>query len=567
MLNYRWTIRKNNDEETVQRIANHLKIPKSLAEVLVSRGLNHREDAESFLKPSLNDLHNPFIMTDMQKAVERILQAVRKQELIWVHGDYDVDGTASTSMLCQFLTEIGGRVDYYIPDRFEDGYGLSEKSIDLGISRGATLLVTVDVGITSYEQIEYASSKNIDTIICDHHEPGPQIPNVVAILDPLMPGCPYPFKSLSACGVVFKLVQAIAHELGISSKAIEYLDYVAISSAADMVPLMGENRILVHYGLKLLNSKPRPGIKGLIHCTGLKEGNITASNIVYAIAPLINAAGRLGDAKRSVEMMMQKDENAAFRIAQVLEDENRKRRLFDQHAFEQAIPIAEELIKKNSPHSLVIYGDKWHAGVIGIVASRLVDRYNLPSVLLTNIDGVAKGSARSVNDFDVHTALKKCEDLLIEFGGHKHAAGLSLQIENVPEFRRRFDEMAKISITTEMLTPEILIDAELRFNELSPTFLNSLNKFAPYGYANHKPVFISTGVRSQNGIKIIGSNSIKFRAIQNNFAIDAIGPNLAKKINLCNGGKTFSIVYNFEFSAFGGNKSPQLHIKDIRPDN
>jgi single-stranded-DNA-specific exonuclease len=566
MLNYRWTIRQNNDEETVQRIAKFLKIPKSLAEVLASRGLTDQDDAEGFFKPSLNELHNPFIMEDMQKAVDRILLAIRRQELIWVHGDYDVDGTASTSMVCQFLTEIGGRVDYYIPDRFEDGYGLSEKSIDLGISRGASLLLTVDVGITSYEQIEYATSKNVDTIICDHHEPGPHIPKVVAILDPLMPGCPYPFKSLSACGVAFKLVQAIAHELGISSKAIEFLDYVAISSAADMVPLLGENRILVHYGLKLLNSNPRPGLKGLIHCTGLKLGHITASNIVYAIAPLINAAGRLGDAKRSVEMMMQKDENVAFRIAQILEDENRKRRLFDQHAFEEAIPIADELIKTTAPHSLVIYGDKWHAGVIGIVASRLVDRYNLPSILLTNIDGVAKGSARSINDFDVHTALKICEDLLLEFGGHKHAAGLSLKIENVPEFRKRFDDLAKLKITTEMLTPEILIDAELQFNELSPSFLNTLNIFAPYGYANYKPVFVSNGVKSQNGIKIIGNSNIRFRAIQNNFAIDAIGINLAKKVNLCNNNKSFSIVYSLEFSNFSGNKTPQLNIKDIRPD-
>ncbi|MDX9790779.1 MAG: single-stranded-DNA-specific exonuclease RecJ, partial [Candidatus Kapabacteria bacterium] len=522
MLNYRWTIRPYNDCETVHNLAKTLNIPKSLAQVLASRGHESKKDAETFFKPSLDSLHDPYLMTDMEKAVERILEAVSKQELIWVHGDYDVDGTASTAMVCQFINSIGGRVDYYIPDRFEDGYGLSNKSIDLALARNSKLLLTVDVGITSYEQLDYAAEKGMQTIICDHHEPGEFEPNAYAILDPLLPDCPYPFKSLAACGVAFKLVQALCIRLGIKEKAYQYLDYVAISSAADMVPLKGENRILVHYGLKRLNSNPRPGINGLIHCTGLRLGNITASNIVYAVAPLINAAGRLGDAKRSVEMMLQQDENAAFRIAQILEDENRKRRLFDQKAFEEAIPLAKSLIENDAPHSLVIYGENWHAGVIGIVASRLVDKFNLPSVLLTNIDGVAKGSARSINDFDVHSALKLCDDILLEYGGHKHAAGLSLKVEHINEFRKRFDELARLSITKEMLMPEIVVDAELQFNELSPNFLHTLGKFAPYGFANYKPVFISNGVNSVNGVKVVGNNNLRFRAIQNNFVIDAI---------------------------------------------
>ncbi|GAB1371348.1 hypothetical protein MASR1M45_14100 [Candidatus Kapaibacterium sp.] len=323
---------------------------------------------------------------------------------------------------------------------------------------------------------------------------------------------------------------------------------------------------MVHHGLKQLNSKPRPGLNGLIHCTGLRLGKITASNIVYAVAPLINAAGRLGDAKRSVEMMLQQDENAAFRIAQILEDENRKRRLFDQKAFEEAIPMAKKFIEDNAPHSLVIYGEKWHAGVIGIVASRLVDKFNLPSVLLTNIDGIAKGSARSVNDFDVHTALKKCEDILLEFGGHKHAAGLSLKIEHIEEFRRRFDELAKVDISTDMLLPEIVVDAELQFNELSPNFLHSLSKFAPYGFSNYKPVFLTRGVKSVNGVKVVGNNNLRFRAIQNNFVIDAIGQNLASKLQFCTNGKKFTIVYNLELTSLNGAKTPQLIIKDIKPD-
>lgn len=566
MLNYRWTFRNYNDDETVHNLAKNLNIPKSLAQVLATRGHESKKGAETFFKPSLDDLHSPFLMEDMHKAVERILEAVKKQELIWVHGDYDVDGTASTSMICQFISSIGGKVDYYIPDRFEDGYGLSIKSIDLGLMKNAKILLTVDVGITSFEQLEYAYSKGLDTIICDHHEPGENQPKAYAILDPLKPGCPYPFKTLAACGVAFKLVQAICIKLDIPQKAYEYLDYVAISSAADMVPLRDENRIMVHYGLKLLNTNPRPGLNGLIHCTGLRLGNITASNIVYAVAPLINAAGRLGDAKRSVEMMLQMDENAAFRIAQVLEDENRKRRIFDQKAFEEAIPMAKKLIENNAPHSLVIYGDNWHAGVIGIVASRLVDKFNLPSVLLTNIDGIAKGSARSINDFDVHSALKKCDDLLLEYGGHKHAAGLSLKVEHIDEFRQRFDDLAKQSITPDMLMPEIVVDAELQFNELSPNFLHTLSKFAPYGFANYKPVFLSNRVRSVNGVKVVGNNNMRFRAIQNNFVIDAVGQNLASKVNLCTNGKHFSIVYNLELTSLNGAKTPQLIIKDIKPE-
>lgn len=565
-MNYRWKFDKSYDEDDVQNLTKELKIPRSLANVLLSRGLKTTKEVENFFKPSLDDLHDPYLMADMEKAVDRILIAIRNKELIWVHGDYDVDGTASTSMICQFITEIGGRIDYYIPDRFEDGYGLSNKSINYGLERGAKILLTVDVGITSYDQLQYAKSKGLDIIICDHHEPGPMIPEAIAILDPLKPGCPYPFKSLAACGVTFKLVHAIAQKLDIVGMAYSYLDYVAISSAADMVPLIDENRTLVHFGLQILNSNPRPGLKGLIHCTGLKEGTITASNIVFAIAPLINAAGRLGDARRSVEMMMQNDENVAFRIAQILEDENRKRRLFDQKTFEEAIPIAEKFLRENAPRSLVVYGANWHPGVIGIVASRLVDRYNLPSILLTNIDGIAKGSARSISEFDVHSALKQCEDLLLEFGGHKHAAGLSLKVEHLEEFRKRFDDIARTQITQEMLIPEIYVDADLQLNELSPNFFSVLNNFAPYGFSNNKPMFISRGVKSVNGVKVVGNNNIRFRAIQNNFVIDAIGINLLSKIDLCTNGKKFSIVYNLETNNFNGNRSPQLNIKDIRPD-
>ncbi|MFW5662383.1 MAG: single-stranded-DNA-specific exonuclease RecJ [Bacteroidota bacterium] len=562
----RWNFRKVANEEIIHNLTKALKIPESLTKVLISRGISTEDKANSFLQPSLDDIHNPFLMDGMERAVDRVLKAIKMNETIWIHGDYDVDGTASTAMLCSFLKRNGATVEYYIPDRFDEGYGLSNKSIDLAIKAGATLLITVDVGITAFQPLSYANSKDFDVIICDHHEPGDTLPPVYAILDPIKGNCNYPFKFLAACGVTFKFIQAIAEQLGQPEMAFEYLDFVALSSAADMVPLIDENRALVHYGLKLLNRNPRPGIKGLVYCTGLKQGMINATNIVYAIAPLINAAGRLGDAKRSVEMMLQEDEIAAFQIAQQLEDENRKRRLYDQQTFEEAIPIAENLLAEKDRRSLVIHHPHWHAGVIGIVASRLVDRFHLPTVLLTTIEGVAKGSARSISDFDVHTALKQCEDLLVEFGGHKHAAGLSIKEENIREFRERFDAIAALHITKDMLMPEIMIDSELKLNELSPKFFKILNLFAPFGFENQKPVFYSRNVRSINGVKIVGNNNIKFRAFQNNFVIDAIGHNLASKIHIAAGGKPFSIVYNLETINFNGQRSPQLTIKDIRLD-
>jgi single-stranded-DNA-specific exonuclease len=565
-LNYRWTFRKKPDESIIHKIASSLEIPTSLAVALNARGVNDEIEAKKFFMPSLDDLHDPFLMDGMDIAVERILKAVENKEIIWIHGDYDVDGTSSTAMLLQFIREIGGKAEYYIPDRFTEGYGFSISSAKKAKEAGVSLIITVDVGITSYEPFDYVKEIGIDAIICDHHEPGEQVPYSLTILDPLKPQCNYPFKNLAACGVAFKLVQGLAIKLGKVKDIFTYLDYVALASAADMVPLVGENRTLVYYGLKQLNIKPRPGIKGLIDCTNVKIGNINTSNIVYSLAPLINAAGRLGSASRSVEMMIKPDPTQAFQIAQQLEQENRRRRIFDERTFEEAIPIADKLLENKSRRSLVIHKPHWHAGVIGIVASRLVDRYHLPTVLLTTIDSVAKGSARSITDFDIHSALKKCGHMLVEYGGHKHAAGLSMEENMVDEFREALDKIAKEQITSEMLQPEIVIDAELKLFELSPRFLETLSKFAPYGFDNNKPVFFSRGVRSANGVKIVGKNHLKFRAYQS-FEIDAIGYNLGNKIKHCMQGKSFSIIYNIEENTYNGFSTPQLRIKDILPDD
>jgi len=575
MSDFIWKLRGEPDESAVKTIAGNFKIPKGLARVLVARGLDTPKKVNDFFHPSLENLYDPFLLKDMDKAVDRILKAIKNKEKIIVHGDYDVDGTTSTSMLVEFIRKLGGNVTYHIPDRFQEGYGIISQTVDRIKEQGVSLIITVDVGITSVEAINYAHSIGLDTIICDHHEPGPQLPQAYAILDPLLPDSNYPFKHLAACGVVFKLIQAIAKVLNIEEEAFSFLDFVAIASAADMVPLVDENRILSYYGLKLLNEKPRPGIKGLLHCTNLTPGNLTTLHIIYSLAPLINAAGRLGDAMRSVEMMIQKDEIVAFQMAQQLEQDNRMRRYYDEKTYEEAIPMAEEFLSKNDRRSLILHKDDWHAGVIGIVASRLVDKFHLPTILLTTMFNSAKGSARSIINFDIHSALKECSHLLEEFGGHKHAAGLSLKLENLENFIECFDSVAHKHITKEMLTPELIIDAEISLSELSPKFFQFLQLFAPFGFENSKPVFLSRGIYSKNGVKVYGANNFRFRALQpinisgGNvfFEIDAVGQNLGDKIKYLNNGKPFSMVYVLEEVFFGSQTQFQLRVKDIRPES
>lgn len=571
-MNYRWNYESTQNEERITQLAKSLKISKTLTRVLEKRGITDKKAADAFFNPNLDSLYDPYKMLNMEKAVERILKARDEEEGIWVHGDYDVDGTCSTGMLVMFLREIGIRVDYFIPDRFIDGFGLSVKSIDLALQNKCKTLISVDVGITAIKPLQHATKVGIDTIICDHHQPGDEIPDVYALLDPIQPGDEYPFKHLAACGVVFKLIQAMYQKLGTPKKAYKYLDFVALATAADMVPLFDENRVMVNHGLKLINEDPRPGFKGLIHCTKLDVGSITATNAVFALAPIINAAGRMGAAMRSVEMMTSDDEIAAFQIAQQLEDENRKRRVFDAQTFEESIPMAEEQVKQGRK-ALVLHKADWHVGVIGIVASRLVDRFNMPTFLLTSIDGYGKGSCRSANNFDVHTALKiadtelrKKGEHLHEYGGHTHAAGLTIKEDLIDEFRDIVDGLASEEITNEMMTPEINIDANLKLNELSPNFLKTLSKFAPHGFTNSKPIFCSKGVTSANGVKVIGQNNLKFRAFQSNFVIDAIGYGLADKYSIVASGKPFSIVYNLEINSHYLNNFPQLYIKDIKAD-
>ncbi|MBN1397478.1 MAG: single-stranded-DNA-specific exonuclease RecJ, partial [Bacteroidetes bacterium] len=438
---YRWTFRKDTDLSAedvriAQSLAQDLSISPILAKILVSRRIDTFEKARAYFRPSMEDLHDPFIIDQMQPAVERIIKALTNNEHMTVFGDYDVDGTDGTAMLWRFLKDVGANADYFIPDRIKDGYGISTAGIDHIHKIGTKLLIAVDCGITAVQQTEYARSFGIDVVICDHHEPGNEIPAASAVLDTLKPSCNYPFKFLCGCGVAFKLIQALSFTEPIRSKLgedapkrlLDYLQYVTLATTADIVPLVGENRTMVKLGLELINSIPVPGIRALIETSGLTPGKISSGQIVFVLAPRINAVGRLGDATRAVEMLGSSSFDDAVQIAKVMEDENFQRRKIDEETFIQAQEIVERFLDADDDSAIVLHQGTWHPGVIGIVASRLVERYYRPTIMMTTVDGVAKGSARSVSGFNIHEALKRCEDKLIQFGGHKYAAGLTVNL-------------------------------------------------------------------------------------------------------------------------------------------
>jgi single-stranded-DNA-specific exonuclease len=563
-LNSSWTLNAASDDQTILSLAQSESVPETIAKILISRGITAQDDIQGFFHPLLERLHDPFSMDGMDKAVERIERAIANGEPIRIYGDYDVDGTVTTAMLTRFLRSIGAVVDFHIPKRFTEVYGLSIDTIETTFLDDRKLLIAVDTGVTATEAIAYAQSLDLDVIVCDHHEPSDTLPPAYALLNPIKGSCSYPFKHLCACGVTFKLIQALCLRRGVPEKAFEYLDLVAVASTADMVPLVGENRILVHFGLEAINSKPRTGLKGLFDCTNTKVGGVTSSTIVYNIAPLINAAGRMGDAYTAVELMLSEDEIHAFRLAQDLESKNYRRRVIDEKTFAEAAQMAEELIEKEHRRSLVLYHPEWHVGVINIVASRLVERFHLPTIMLTGIDSVAKGSARSIKNFDVHAALKQCSSLLKQFGGHKYAAGLSLDESNIPALRDAFDQICRETLTDTMIVPEITIDAELSFSQITPTFLDFHRKFAPFGYGNAKPCFVSHGILLSGRANIVGKNHLRFRARQQGIVIDTIGFNLGEKLDLCNSGEPISIVYTIEEILYHQRVSLQFYIKDIR---
>jgi len=578
---YRWTFTDPDSPagsglaspETAKKLSDELGISPVLAEILVRRRIDTFESARAFFRPTLKDLHDPFLMHGMEQAVDRIVGAVSRKERILVYGDYDVDGTSGTALLWTFLKSLGADVHYHIPDRVKEGYGLSEAGIERAKQLGVGLIVTVDCGITALKQVELARDSGIEVIICDHHEPGDAVPNALAVLDPLVPICKYPYKDLCGCSVAFKLIQALSchesirpftdgDEEGFLSR---YLDFVTLATTADIVRLTGENRVLVKLGLELLNSNPRPGVHALIETSGLKVGSITTGKIVFVLAPRINAVGRLGDAARAVELLTCDSYAHALELAQVFEEENRNRRKIDEDTFLEAQEIVEKYLDVENDSAIVLHQETWHPGVIGIVASRLVERYYRPTIMMTTVDGMAKGSARSVAGFDIYQALRRCEDKLVQFGGHKYAAGLSVEIDRLDEFKEAFNVVAKELLTEELLTPEIRIDAEISLRELTPKFVRVLSQFAPFGPGNMRPVFVARGVELYGTPRIVGNNHLKFKVKTNGQIFDAIGFGLGGLIGkLGNGKKTLDLAFSLDEGEFAGETIPQLKIRDLK---
>lgn len=562
----RWTLVDPPPEEILKPLEEKLGIGRTLTSILINRKIDTFEKAREFFRPGVDYMHDPHLMDGMDIAIRRILQARDSGELIMIYGDYDVDGTNGTAMLYMYLSSIGCKVAYFIPDRIKDGYGLSISGIDKAMERGVKLLLSIDCGVTAIEQVEHANRHNLDTIICDHHEPGDTLPDAYAILNPLKPGCHYPFKHLSGCGVGFKLVQGLARELGHETKAFQYLDYVALASAADIVPLEGENRVVVKMGLDLINNNPRPGIRAIIESANLRPGNINTGQIVFVLAPRINAVGRLGDARRAVELLTCEDFSQACEFAKVVESENYNRRKIDEETFGEAKEIAEAYIDDiGDDLPLILHQGNWHPGVIGIVASRLVEKYYRPTILMTTVDGVAKGSARSIAGFDIYQALKEVEDLTLQFGGHKYAAGLSVDIERLDEFREAFNKVASKYLSEEIMTPEIKIDALLNFDEITPKFVRILDMFAPFGPENLNPTFYSNSLQIVGSPRIVGKNHLLMKVRQKDLVLDAIGFNLGHLLPaVSERGKEIQMVYTIHQNEWNGVVSTQLRIKDIK---
>ncbi len=573
---YRWTVRPAVEgidaQAAVKKLADELGVSPVLTEILVSRGIDTFQKARAYFRPALEDLVDPFLMDGMRTAVDRILRALRAGEHLVVYGDYDVDGTDGTAMVWAFLKSVGATVDSIIPERLKDGYGLSQAGVDRAHALGATLIVSVDCGITAVDQIAYAGTLGIDVVVCDHHEPGESLPPAVAVLDPLKPGCPYPFKHLCGCGVGYKLVQALASEDeirarrgdAIDQQLFQYLQYVTLATTADIVSLSGENRTLVKLGLELINFDPLPGIRALTETSGLTRGRISSGQIVFVLAPRINAVGRLGDAGRAVELLTADSYERALELARIMEDENLQRRKIDEETFAQAQEIVEQLLQGDNDSAIVLHQEQWHPGVIGIVASRLVERYYRPTILMTTVDGVAKGSARSVSGFNIFEALKRCEDKIIQFGGHKYAAGLTVEVERVDEFAKAFKEVADELLTEELRTPEIRIDAEVALSELTPKFVRVLGQFAPFGPDNMRPVFATRNVEVLGTPRIVGKNHLRFKVRSNGHVLDAIGFNLGGLIGRVQPGRRVDVAFSLDEGEYAGETVPQLKIRDIK---
>jgi len=564
----RWIYSEEVEENIVDQLSKEINVNPTIAKILVQRQITDFDAAKNYFRPSLDQLHDPFLLRDMNKAMDRLRIALDRNEKILIYGDYDVDGTTSVALVYGFLKNFYSNIDFYIPDRYKEGYGISRAGIDWAYENGINLLISLDCGIKAVEMTDYANDKYIDMIICDHHLPGETLPNAYAILDPKMEDCQYPYKELSGCGVGFKLLQAFCETFGYDPDLLfEYLDLVAVSIAADIVPITGENRVLAYHGLKKLNENPRLGLEALIKIAGIRN-QINISSIVFGIGPRINASGRMDHAKTAVELLLADNYKTIEGLAENLDLQNLERRNFDSTITTEAIEMIEQQIGGKDLKSTVLFKDDWHKGVIGIVASRCIDKFYRPTVILTESNGKATGSARSVDGFDIYAAIAECSDLLDQYGGHMYAAGLTLDINKVEAFKEKFEQIVAAKISDDQLIPLIEIDCEIDLGDIDFKFYNVLEQMAPFGPGNMQPVFVSHQLHVTGRPRILKNQHLKFYVKQydEEKAMEAIGFGLAEYYDLIASGMRFSMAYYIEENNYMGNKTLQLRVKDVRFD-
>ncbi|MBR4562040.1 MAG: single-stranded-DNA-specific exonuclease RecJ [Bacteroidales bacterium] len=584
----KWILHQPVDRQQVADIVKVLNIDENLATLLVQRGITNYEEAKTFFRPSLSQLHDPFLMKDMDKAVERVMRAINDGEKVLIYGDYDVDGTTAVAVVYTYLKPFfkKKKIEFYIPDRYEEGYGISIKGIDYAADNGFKLVIALDCGIKAVERIEYANQRGVDFIICDHHRAGDVIPNAVAVLDAKRPDCHYPYDELSGCGVGFKLVTALSMKgLGTIEEVYELLDLLAVSIAADIVPITGENRVLAYFGLKQLNKKPRPGIEAILQHANIyrrdedqldEDENVltrelTISDLVFLIGPRINAAGRIAKASDSVRLLLADKKDHAEKLAASINDLNDERREFDNRITEEALGMIDADDVLRDAKSTVVFNERWHRGVIGIVASRLTDYYYRPTIVLTRANGLVTGSARSIKNFDIYDAIDNCSDLLEHFGGHKYAAGLSMKPENLPEFRRRFEAYVAEHLVDEDFVPEMEVDLKIKFSDITSKFMRILNQFAPFGPGNMAPVFWTDNVIDAGGSRPVGGHRhLKLTVSQVGDAEQGVAPfsgiafQKGDLFDRIHNGEPFSICYHLEYNTWQGKTNLQLNVKDIK---
>lgn len=569
-MDKKWIIKEKGDPVVVRQLADTLNVPVSLANLMVQRNITSAQGAKSFFSPSLDYLHDPFLMKDMNIAVDRISSAIVKNEKILVYGDYDVDGTTAVAMIYSFLKQQYSNVLYYIPDRYKEGYGVSVAGIDYASENNCKVVITLDCGIKAVEKIKYAGSRGLEVIVCDHHYPGEVIPAALAVLDPKQASCSYPYKDLSGCGVGFKLIQAFARVHSIPfSDIINYLDLVAVSIASDIVPITGENRVMTYYGLKQLNESPRTGLKEIIKESEIHK-ELSVEDVVFKIGPRINAAGRMETGSKAVDLLVSDNSRLAASISKEISTFNNERRCVDRSITTEAMRMISEDPRSLNSKTTVLYNPSWRKGVIGIVASRLIETYYRPTIILTESNGFATGSARSVQGYDLYQAIESCSDLLESFGGHMFAAGLTLKKENIIPFKNRFEEYVNNTISDEQMVPRVFVDAELEFSEITEDFYQGLNLFQPFGPENMSPVFVSRNIFDIGSGRMVGSSGehLKLDLYQgsiDNKSIPAIAFGQANHFEIIRSGSPFDICYSVEINEFRGVRNLQLNIRDIKP--